>query len=126
MNFRQLRCDPLTVGRPRAQCLERNCRGQEGYALREDPGERLSFHRTDAVPGVEVMASFNSTQPWHVFHERVAVCACSEADAGIAYRGRRLRATDGSVSYFEPGEVHRNTDVGKAAAFKVIFIELGA
>lgn len=91
--------------------------------VRDDPGERLTFYRPDAVPGVEILSAFNSTQPWHVYHERYDFCACRTAYAGYTYRGRHARFTDRSVAFLEPGEVHRNTDVRKASDFKVMLID---
>lgn len=90
---------------------------------RDDPYERLFFTRSQILPGTEVMSAYNSSQGWHVFHERHAFCACRTAFAGWKYRGRTHRLVDGSVAFMEPGEVHCNTDVLKASDFKVLFVE---
>lgn len=94
--------------------------------FRDDPNERLYFYRPESLPGVEVLSAFGSSQGWHVYHERYAVCACRTADAGWKYRGRQRRLVDGSVAFMEPGEVHRNTDVRKIAEFKVVFLDAAA
>ena len=65
--------------------------------LREDPNERLAFFRPAALPGTEVMAVYGSMQPWHMFHERYAFCACSAGAAGVRYRGRKDLVHGGSV-----------------------------
>jgi AraC-like DNA-binding protein len=95
-----------------------------GSALfRDDPGERLSFHRPDAAPGVELLAARDSFEPWHVYHERYAVCAVRTAATSIRYRGKVEPVADRSVSFFEPGEVHRNLKVHKRSDFKVLFLD---
>jgi AraC-like DNA-binding protein len=91
--------------------------------FRDDPGERLSFHRPGAVPGVEVMAASDSFEPWHVYHERYAVCAVLTAATSIRYRGKVEPVVDRGVSFFEPGEVHRNLKVHKRSEFKVLFLD---
>jgi hypothetical protein len=50
---------------------------------RDDPRERLEFHRPAALPGTEMMAAYESSQPWHVFHERYAFCVCHAVAAGV-------------------------------------------
>ena len=90
--------------------------------FREDPRERLTFYRPPATPGVEIMAAVDSFEPWHVFHEQFAVCAVNMAATNIRYRSRVEPVVDRSVSFFEPGEVHRNLKVHKRSDFKVLFI----
>jgi AraC-like DNA-binding protein len=90
---------------------------------RDDPKEKLAFHRPQAVPGVELLSAHNSTQGWHVFHERFDVCACLTAFAPWKYRGRTATFVDRSVGLMEPGESHCNTAVHKPAEFKVLMID---
>lgn len=90
--------------------------------IRDDPGERLVFVRPEALPEIEFLVAYGSLQPWHVFHERYAVCACRTAAAGWRYRGKQHQLEDRSIMLLEPGETHRNTVVHKRSDFKVLFI----
>ena len=90
--------------------------------VRDDPCERLEYVRSNTFPGVEILAAYDSSQPWHAFHERYALCACRVADAGWIYRGREYWSTDRTSMILEPGESHRNTVVRQPSEFKVVFI----
>jgi AraC-like DNA-binding protein len=90
--------------------------------IREDPRERLTFYRPTTCPGVEILDAVDSFEPWHVFHEQYAVCAVKMAATNIKYRSKVEACDDLSVSFFEPGEVHRNLKVHKRSDFKVLFI----
>ena len=59
--------------------------------------ERLVFIRPASVPGTEVMAAYQSSRRWHVFHERYAFCAWRSAASGVRYRGVEDRVDDGNV-----------------------------
>ena len=85
--------------------------------------ERMSFLRTSAIPGTEMLAVYHSLRSWHFFHERYAICACRFASAGWRYRGKQEFSNDGDVMLLEPGEVHCNTSVQKHSEFKVLFID---
>lgn len=85
--------------------------------------ERLVFVRAVSMPGTEVMAAYQSSRRWHVFHERYAFCVCRETAAGVRYRGAEERIHDGNVVVREPGETHCNTFVAKPAEFKMLFVE---
>jgi len=91
--------------------------------VRDDPNERLEFFRPAALPGTEMMAAHESSEPWHVFHERYAFCVCHAAAAGVRYRGRDGVVSDGSVLVREPGETHYNTFVAKPAKFKTLYVD---
>lgn len=91
--------------------------------VRDDPNERLAFFRPASLPGTEVMAAYQSSQPWHMFHERYAFCVCRTAASGVRYRGKDDFVNGGSVLVREPGETHYNTFVAKPAEFKTLFIE---
>jgi AraC-like DNA-binding protein len=91
--------------------------------FRDDPREKLAFFRSPALPGVEVMDAIDSGEPWHVYHEQYAFCACHHAATTIRYRGAMERIDDRSVSFFEPGESHHNGKVHKRSDFKVLFIQ---
>ena len=69
------------------------------------------------------MAVHGSTQPWHMFHERYAFCACSAGVAGVRYRGREDLVHGGSVLVREPGETHCNTFIAEPADFKTLFVD---
>ena len=90
--------------------------------FRDDPGERLEFYRPAAAPGIEILKAENSFEPWHVYHEQFAVCAVEMAATNIKYRSKVEPVVDRSVSFFEPGEVHRNLKVHKRSNFKVLFL----
>jgi AraC-like DNA-binding protein len=94
-----------------------------GAVVRDDPNERLAFFRPASLPGAEVMAAYQSSEPWHMFHERYAFCVCRTAAAGVRYRGREHLVNDGSVLVREPGETHYNTFMATPAEFKTLFIE---
>ena len=91
--------------------------------VRKDPNERLEFFRPAALPGIEMMAVYESGRAWHVFHERYALCVCHKAAARVRYRGREDMVSDGAVVVREPGETHSNTYVGKPAEFKIVYVE---
>lgn len=85
--------------------------------------ERLAFVRAITMPGTEVMAAYQSSRRWHVFHERYAFCVCRKAASGVRYRGVEELIHDGNVVVREPGETHCNTFVAKPAEFKMLFVE---
>ena len=85
--------------------------------------ERLVFVRPTSIPGTELMAAYESSRRWHVFHERYAFCVCRKVAAGVRYRGQDEQLCDGSVVVREPGETHWNTFVAKPAEFKMLFVE---
>ena len=85
--------------------------------------ERVDYLRPIAVPGVEILEGYNSSDPWRAFHERYAVVPCLTANAGWRYRSKEHRLEDQSIMFLEPGEIHANTRVHKPADFKVIFVE---
>lgn len=91
--------------------------------IRDDPRERLEFFRPAALPGAELMVAHESSQPWHVFHERYAFCLCQAAAAGVRYRGGDDVVSDGDVLVREPGETHYNTFVAKPAEFKTLYVD---
>jgi AraC-like DNA-binding protein len=91
--------------------------------VRDDPNERLAFFRPPPLPGTEVMAAYESSQPWHMFHERYAFCVCRTGAAGVRYRGKDHLVHGGSVLVREPGETHYNTFIAKPAEFKTVFVE---
>lgn len=90
--------------------------------IRDDPGERLHFFRTERLPGVEVLAAYGSFQPWHVYHENYAFCACRTATSEFRYRHRTHSLDNGSLMLLEPGELHFNTVVHRRSDFKAVFI----
>lgn len=91
--------------------------------VRDDPNERLAFFRPASISGTEVMAAYQSSRPWHIFHERYAFCVCRTGAAGVRYRGRDALVNGGSVLVREPGETHYNTFIAIPAEFKTLFIE---
>jgi AraC-like DNA-binding protein len=90
--------------------------------IRDDPGERLYFFRTKGLAGVEVLAAYGSFQPWHVFHENYAFCACRTATSEFRYRHNTHSLDNGSLMMLEPGELHYNTVVHRRSDFKAVFI----
>jgi AraC-like DNA-binding protein len=90
---------------------------------RDDPNERLVLIRPAALPGTELMAGYDCSQPFHYFHQRYAFVACASVASGVRYRGREDHLVDRCVMVLEPGEIHYNTYVAKPANFKVFFID---
>jgi AraC-like DNA-binding protein len=86
-------------------------------------GERLLFVRPASLPGTELMAVYESSRHWHVFHERYALCVFQKASAGVRYRGHDEHIRDETVAVREPGETHCNTFVAKPAVFKILFVD---
>jgi AraC-like DNA-binding protein len=84
--------------------------------------ERLVFIRPASVPGTELMAAYQSSRRWHVFHERYAFCACHSAAAVVRYRGVEDSVHDRDVVVREPGETVCSTFVAKPAEFKMLFV----
>jgi AraC-like DNA-binding protein len=93
------------------------------HKLESSVEERLAFVRPASLPGTELMAAYDSSRRWHVFHERYAFVACRKAAAGVRYRGQDELIYNGSVVVREPGETHYNTFVAKPAEFKMLFVE---
>ena len=91
--------------------------------MQQDAAERLVFVRSASLPGTEVMAVYESSRRWHVFHERYAFGVCRKAAADVRYRGLEERIGDGNVVVREPGETHYNTLVARPAEFKMLFVE---
>lgn len=91
--------------------------------VKNDPPERLAFVRPASLPGTELMAAYDSSRRWHIFHERYAFGVCCKAAAGVRYRGQDDQVYDGSVTVREPGETHYNTFIAKPAEFKMLFVE---
>jgi AraC-like DNA-binding protein len=89
----------------------------------DDAQERLVFVRPASLPGTELMAAYESSRRWHVFHERYAFGVCRKAAAGVRYRGHEQQICDGTVVIREPGETHSNTFVAKPAEFKLLFVD---
>lgn len=85
--------------------------------------ERLSFLRSTALPGLEILRGEPSSTAWRVFHERYAVTACESVSADLRYRGWHRQLRDRTVVFFEPGEVHCNIAVPRPQDFKVLFID---
>lgn len=96
---------------------------EDNGVRRDDPQERLAFVRPASLPGTELMAAYDSSRRWHVFHERYAFGVCCKGAAGVRYRGQDDQVHDGSVVVREPGETHYNTFVAKPADFKMLFVE---
>ena len=85
--------------------------------------ERLQFIRPASLPATEVMAVYQSSRRWHLFHERYAFVVARKAATTVRYRGREQRVHDGTLVVREPGEVSRCTVVAKPAEAKVLFVE---
>ena len=77
--------------------------------------EDIRLWRSEALPGVEVLAAVNCTRRWRVFHETYSFCVVPRPrDAATNLAAWRYRARDavihnGMVGLMEPGEVHLNT-----------------
>lgn len=101
----------------------RLCSGVKGDRnLGTDNNESLSYARSDALPGVELMTARSSSRHWRVFHEQYAICSNDVVAAEIRYRKNTHRITDRSISLFEPGETHETHRVVKPQDFQVLFL----
>jgi AraC-like DNA-binding protein len=81
-----------------------------------------TWMRARHLAGVELLTCAADPRPWRWFHETYSFCACKSAGAGWRYRGGNYFLNDGSVMLLEPGEMHCNTVVHKAANFKVVLV----
>jgi len=84
--------------------------------------EMVSFARTPALPGVELLMACGSSHHWRVFHERYAICTSDAAAAEIRYRKNSHTIGDRSTLLFEPGEMHETNRVAKPQDFNVLFL----
>lgn len=109
----------MAYDRPSANEL-RNTLRRRGLPARQ---ERLTFLRSAAVPGTEVLTAFDSFYLWRVFNERYAICACRTAATDWRYRGGMHYLRDASCMLLQAGEAHANTRVHKYSDFKVLFLE---
>ena len=84
--------------------------------------EMVSFIRTPALPGVELLMACGSSHHWKVLHERYAICTNDAAAAEIRYRKNSHTIGDRSTLLFEPGETHETHRVAKPQDFNVLFL----
>jgi AraC-like DNA-binding protein len=87
-----------------------------------DNNRSVSYTRSRALPGVELMTARSSLHHWRVFHEQYAICSNDVVAAEILYRKNSHRITDRSVLLFEPGETHETHRVAKPQDFQVLFL----
>jgi len=87
-----------------------------------DSNESISYARSLALPGVELMSARNSSHHWRVFHEQYAICANDVVAADIRYRNKSHPIFDRSISLFEPGETHQTHRVARPQDFQVLFL----
>jgi AraC-like DNA-binding protein len=88
------------------------------------PGERLSIHRVQRLPGVEFWSVRDSMRHWQVHHDTFTaslVAGRPSMNATWSYRGRAHSTTAGHMQLMEPGEAHRTTSVSEPASFFVIW-----
>jgi len=84
--------------------------------------ERVHYHHSPALPGIELLSAEHSARAWYVHHEWYAFCACEAAAARVRYRGEIHDLADRDLMLLEPGETHQNTVVHKPADFKVLLV----
>jgi AraC-like DNA-binding protein len=89
----------------------------------EGARERLQFIRPASLPGTEVLAVYQSSRRWHLFHERYAFVVARKAATTVRYRGLEQRIHDGTLVVREPGETSCCTAVTKPAEVKVLFVD---
>ena len=88
------------------------------------PGERLSVHRVQRLPGVEFWSVRDSMRHWQVHHDTFTaslVAGRPSMNATWSYRGRKHSTSAGHMQLMEPGEAHRTTSVSEPASFFVIW-----
>jgi AraC-like DNA-binding protein len=85
--------------------------------------ERVTWLRSPALPGVELLDVANGTHGWNVFHERYTVCSIlGGGTARWHYRGQSREFYPGSLGLFEPGEAHITTSVNGFGNFQVLLV----
>ena len=87
-----------------------------------DPLERITWLRSNALPGVEFLSCEHNTSPFNAFHERYAVCTLLSGIFDCRYRGRPLVCRSNGISFMEPGELSFTTRIFKPGDFNVLFI----
>jgi len=83
----------------------------------------ITFARSDALPGIEVMSAQQSTHRWRIYHEHYAVCTCDTAAANWRYRHNSQFLDNKDFMLMEPGESHFTYRVYKPSDFQVLFLE---
>jgi len=82
----------------------------------------ITFARSDALSGVEVMSAQQNAHRWRVYHEHYAVCTCDTAAANWRYRRHSQFLDDKAFMLMEPGESHHTYRVYKPSDFQVLFL----
>lgn len=91
-------------------------------------GERVTFCRSSAIPGVEIMFGRQSPRLWRVFHETYTVCLVPRRHndprfrVDWQYRGRSHSHPSGGALLMEPGEIHVTRRLSGPADFFVVQI----
>lgn len=85
----------------------------------------LSYLRSPALAGVEILLGTNSTRLWRMFHERYLICTARQAGATWSYRSQLYFMNDGGTAFMEPGETHCVRVLRKPASFVAVFLDNG-
>lgn len=87
--------------------------------------ERIAFHRSAHLSGVEVLHAHQSRRAWACFHTAYALCTLFDGTRSLsyAYRGRARVCQPERQLVFEPGEVHTTAIPDEPISFGVLFVE---
>lgn len=83
---------------------------------------KITYIRPIALPGTEIIFAEQDAHYWRAFHERYAICTCSNGAASGRYRGKRQFLSKGGHALIEPGEIHITTTIHKPVDHKVMQI----
>jgi AraC-like DNA-binding protein len=87
------------------------------------PTSQLTYLRSPALPGVEMLVANPSAGSWCMFHERYLLCGCPSVATSWVYRRKTHVIEDGATAFMEPGETHRVLAKNKPSHFFTLFIE---
>ncbi len=85
--------------------------------------ESLSYLRSSALPGVEILVASPSASTWRMLHERYLLCGCQSVSSSWIYRRKTRYVNDGATAFMEPGEIHTVVAKRKPSFFWALFIE---
>ena len=85
--------------------------------------ESVTFRRTDALAGVEIMDVEWSARDWRCFNTAYSVTLIHNWHGEAQYRGKRHAVKPGVGFYTEPGETHSTPQVDRVGCFSVYVFE---
>src|SRR5258708_28662936 len=89
--------------------------------------EKISFHKFDDLPEIEVLRADDSQRLWRWYH--TAYCIATPINvrgtAEYVYRGNTYLVGPDDQPIMQPGEVHATRPLTGPATFRVLFIAPG-